>query len=94
MAAWEYVAYQLALGAGVVMPERRIEQFGNHHHTFLTNRFDRTAASRLHFTSAMTRLGYYDSDYYNSDYEASYLELAQFLTEHGANSIGVSRARL
>ena len=35
----------------------------------------------LHFTSAMTQLGYYDGDY-----EASYLELAQFLTEHGSNS--------
>ena len=39
------------------------------------------AESRLHFTSAMTQLGYYDGDY-----EASYLELAQFLTEHGANT--------
>jgi len=59
----------------------RIEKFNRHHHTFLTKRFDRTASSRLHFTSAMTQLGYYDGDY-----EASYLELAQFLTEHGANT--------
>lgn len=81
MAVWEYVAYQLALDAGVIMPESRIEKFGSHHHTFLTKRFDRTAASRLHFASAMTQLGYYDGDY-----EASYLELAQFLTEHGANT--------
>ena len=81
IAAWEYVAYQLALDAGVAMPESRIEQFGSHHHTFLTKRFDRTRESRLHFTSAMTQLGYYDGDY-----EASYLELAQFLTEHGANT--------
>ena len=44
-------------------------------------RFDRTTESRLHFTSAMTQLGYYDGDY-----EASYLELAQFVTEHGSNS--------
>ncbi len=29
----------------------------------------------------MTQLGYYDGDY-----DASYLELAQFLTEHGANT--------
>lgn len=81
IAAWEYVAYQLALSAGVIMSESRIEKFGGHHHTFLTRRFDRTAESRLHFTSAMTQLGYYDGDY-----EASYLELAQFLTEHGSNS--------
>lgn len=81
IAAWEYVAYKLALDAGVIMPESRIEKFGSHHYTFLSKRFDRTAGSRLHFTSAMTQLGYYDGDY-----EASYLELAQFLTEHGANT--------
>ncbi|WP_241521225.1 type II toxin-antitoxin system HipA family toxin [Kineobactrum sediminis] len=63
------------------MPESRIEQFGSHHHTFLTKRFDRTEGSRLHFTSAMTQLGYYDGEH-----DASYLELAQFLTEHGANT--------
>ena len=81
IAAWEFVACQLALDAGITMPESRVEQFGSHHHTFLTKRFDRTEESRLHFTSAMTQLGYYDGDY-----EASYLELAQFLTEHGANT--------
>lgn len=70
--AWEYVAYKLALDAGVRMPESRIEKFGSHHHTFLTKRFDRTVESRLHFTSAMAQLSYYDGDY-----EASYLELAQ-----------------
>ena len=63
------------------MAASRIEKFGSHHHTFLTRRFDRTTESRLHFTSAMTQLGYYDGDY-----EASYLELAQFVTEHGSNS--------
>ena len=59
----------------------RIEKFNSHHHTFLTKRFDRTAASRLHFTSALTQLGYYDGDY-----DASYLELAQFITEKGSNT--------
>ncbi len=81
IAAWEYVAYQLALQAGVKMAESRAEKFASHHHTFLTRRFDRTTESRLHFTSAMTQLGYYDGNY-----EASYLELAQFITEHGSNS--------
>jgi len=81
IAAWEFLAFQLARDAGVIMPECRIEKFGSHHHTFLTKRFDRTAESRLHFTSAMTQLGYYDGDD-----DASYLELAQFLTEHGANT--------
>ncbi len=81
MAAWEYLAYQLAINAGIEMAPCRIEKFNSHHHTFLTKRFDRTVSSRLHFTSAMTQLGYYDGDY-----EASYLELAQFLTEHGSNT--------
>ncbi len=81
IAAWEFVTYQLALDAGVHMGECLIEKFNSHHHTLLAKRFDRTAESRLHFTSAMTQLGYDDGDD-----EASYLELAQFLTEHGTNS--------
>jgi len=36
IAAWEYIAYKLALDAGVRMPESRIGKFGSHHHTFLT----------------------------------------------------------
>jgi len=81
IAAWEFVVYQLAVSAGIQMAECRIDKFNSHHHTFLTKRFDRTPERRLHFTSAMTQLGYYDGDY-----DASYLELAQFLTEHGANT--------
>lgn len=79
--AWEYLAHQLALNAGIHMAPCRIEKFNSHHHTFLTKRFDRTEKSRLHFTSAMTQLGYYDGEY-----NASYLELAQFLTEQGSNT--------
>lgn len=81
IAAWEFLAYQLALKAGVDMAPCRIEKFNSQHHTFLTQRFDRTETSRLHFTSALTQLGDYDGDY-----DASYLELAQFLTEHGSNT--------
>ncbi|OZG69963.1 toxin HipA [Hahella sp. CCB-MM4] len=81
IAAWEYLTYQLALKAGVQMAPCRIDKFNSHHHTFLTRRFDRTEAGRLHFTSALTQLGYYDGAY-----EASYLELAQFLTDQGANT--------
>ncbi len=81
IAAWEFVVYKLAVSADIAMAECRIEKFNSHHHTFLTKRFDRTPERRLHFTSAMTQLGYYDGDY-----DASYLELAQFLTEHGANT--------
>lgn len=79
--AWEYVVYQLALSAGINMSECRLQKFSSQHHTFLTKRFDRTANSRLHFTSAMMQLGYDDGEE-----GASYLELAQFLTEHGSNT--------
>ena len=79
--AWEFVTYQLAIDAHIDMAECRIERFNSHHHTFLTKRFDRTPESRRHFTSAMTQLGYYDGEY-----DASYLELAQFLWDNGANT--------
>ncbi len=81
IAAWEFLAYLLALKAGIDMAPCRIEKFNSQHHTFLTQRFDRTETSRLHFTSAITQLGYHDGYY-----DASYLELAQFLTEHGSNT--------
>lgn len=81
IAAWEFVTYQLALSAGINMSECRLEKFSHQHHTFLTKRFDRSKESRLQFTSALTQLGYYDGEY-----DASYLELAQFLTDHGSNT--------
>lgn len=79
--AWEFVVYQLALEAGIDMSECQLDKFNSQHHTFLTRRFDRTAESRIHFTSAMMQLGYDDGDE-----GASYLELAQFLTDHGSNT--------
>jgi serine/threonine-protein kinase HipA len=75
------VTYLLAIDAGINMSECRLEKFNSQHHTFLTKRFDRTPESRIHFTSALTQLGYYDGEY-----DASYLELAQFLTEQGSNT--------
>jgi len=81
IAAWEFVVYQLARDAGVNMSACRLEKFNSQHHTFLTQRFDRTEKSRLHFTSAMMQLGYDDGDE-----GSSYLELAQFLTDHGSNT--------
>ncbi len=79
--AWEYVAYRMARDAGINMSACRIEKFNSPHHTFLTQRFDRTPESRLHFTSALTQLGYCDGEY-----DASYLELAEFLTNNGSNT--------
>lgn len=81
IAAWEYLTYQLAVDAGINMSECRLEKFNSQYSTFLTQRFDRTPESRLHFTSAMMQLGYDDGEV-----DASYLELAQFLTDHGSNT--------
>lgn len=79
--AWEFLAYRLAVEAGIVMADSRIERFNSPHHTFLTKRFDRERERRMHFSSAMTQLGYYDGED-----GASYLELAEFLTNHGSNT--------
>ncbi|WP_176552586.1 type II toxin-antitoxin system HipA family toxin [Testudinibacter sp. TR-2022] len=81
IAAWEFLAYRLAVPAGIIMSPCRIERFNQPYHTFLTQRFDRIGNIRRHFTSALTQLGYYDGDY-----EASYLEIAQFLAEKGSNT--------
>ncbi len=81
VAAWEYLTYILALEAGIVMAPARLEALSSSHRTFLTKRFDRSPGSRIHFSSAMTQLGYYDG---KAD-GASYLEIAEFLTRSGGN---------
>lgn len=80
---WEFVVYQMALDAGILMAESKVQAIGSEHHIFLTKRFDRTDnGRRLHFTSAMTQLEYFDGN----DNGASYLELAEFLIQHGSNT--------
>jgi serine/threonine-protein kinase HipA len=82
--AWEIVTYKLALAAGINMAECQVKKFSSNHHTFLTKRFDRTAdGKRIHFASAMTQLGYIDGA--DASIGASYLELVDFITNHGAN---------
>lgn len=81
--AWEMVCYELALASGVDMFPSEIRQFSSQHHTFLTKRFDRQAEKRLHFSSAMTQLQYYDGE---QSQGASYLEIAEFLSTQGAQT--------
>lgn len=81
--AWEMVCYELALAAGVDMYPSEIRQFSSQHHTFLTKRFDRDGEKRLHFSSAMTQLQYYDSE---QSQGASYLEIAEFISNCGAQT--------
>ena len=60
-----------------------IRQFSSQHHTFLTKRFDRDGEKRLHFSSAMTQLQYYDGE---QSQGASYLEIAEFISNCGAQT--------
>jgi serine/threonine-protein kinase HipA len=81
--AWEQVAMQIAQDAGIQVVDCDARIFSNKHHTFLSKRFDRTdKGERIHFASAMTLLGYNDG----ADFHAgvSYLELAEYLMQHGA----------
>ncbi|HCS20228.1 MAG TPA: toxin HipA [Bacteroidetes bacterium] len=79
--AWEMVTSELARAAGISMSENIAKKFSSKHHTYLTKRFDRTSSGeRIHFSSAMTMLGYTDGQE-----GASYLDLVDFITSHGAD---------
>lgn len=81
---WEIVTYELAVAAGINMSECKVQKFSSDYYTFLTKRFDRTPdENRIHFSSAMTMLGYTDGQDYSDG--ASYLELVEFIQNHGAN---------
>ncbi|WP_420554653.1 type II toxin-antitoxin system HipA family toxin [Neptuniibacter marinus] len=86
--AWEMVCYELALAAGVDMFPSEIRQFSSGYHTFLTKRFDRDGEKRLHFSSAMTQLRYFENEKYDGEQSqgASYLEIAEFISNSGAQT--------
>lgn len=81
--AWERVCMDLARKAGILVSECMAERYGSRYHTFLTRRFDRDGSRRIHFTSAMTLLGYSDGERSSG---ASYLELAEWITRNCANT--------
>jgi serine/threonine-protein kinase HipA len=81
-AAWEYLAYELALMAGIDMAESRMEKVSGKHHTFFTKRFDRLNGERVHFASAMTMTGNNEDSL--KDSPASYLDIAEFIQFSGA----------
>lgn len=76
-AAWEYIAYRLAINAGIEMAESRIEKISGQYHTFITKRFDRKQKERIHFASAMTMMGFNEDSL--KDNQASYLDIAEFI---------------
>jgi len=82
-AAWEYLVYELALLAGVNMSLSKIEKVIGKHHTFFTKRFDREGKERIHFSSAMTMTG--NTELQLRDSPASYLEIAEFISNFGVN---------
>ena len=78
IAAWEMVAYKLAVQAGISVPFALIQKFSGRHHTFISKRFDRNPeGERIHFASALTMLGYKDGTDFTEG--ASYLDLVSFI---------------
>ena len=81
---WEIVTYELAKLAGINMAPSAARKYSNHHHTFLTMRFDRTeSGKRKHFASAMTLLGYNGDQNFHDG--VSYLDLVEFISTKGTN---------
>jgi len=80
--AWEFLAYQLALEAGIEMAESKLEKVSGKYHTFFTKRFDRCEGYRVHFASAMTMTG--NNESILKDNTASYLEIAEFIQNSGS----------
>jgi len=81
---WEMVANEIAKNAGINVASSMVQKFSSNHYTFLTKRFDRTSnGERIHYASAMTMLGYVDGTDFKDG--ASYLEIADFISNHGAN---------
>jgi serine/threonine-protein kinase HipA len=83
-AAWEFLAYRLALKAGIEISESRIEKISGKHHTFFTKRFDRNKNERIHFASAMTMTG--NNEDTLKEKAASYLDIAEFIQYSGAQN--------
>lgn len=74
---WEYLAYRLAIDAGIEMTESRLEKVTGNHHTFFTKRFDRNKTERIHFASAMTMTG--KNEELIRDETPSYLDIVEFI---------------
>jgi len=78
---WEAIVHRLAERAGISVTESSARRFAGSQHTFLTKRFDRRGAERIHFASAMTLL-----DRRDGEEGGSYLELAEVLARAGTNT--------
>jgi len=81
--AWEYLAYRLAVDAGIDMAESRLQHITGSYHTFFTKRFDRQKQDRIHFASAMTMTG--KNEELIRDETTSYLDIVEFIQFSGAH---------
>jgi len=81
--AWEYMAYRLAINAGIEMAESRLEHIAGKYDTFFTKRFDRDKQERIHFASAMTMTG--RSEELIRDETPSYLDIVEFIQFSGVH---------
>ena len=83
-AAWEFLAYRMAINVGINMANSQISKIAGNYNTFLTKRFDRVKKERIHFASAMTMTG--NTEVNIRDNKASYLEIAEFIKFSGASN--------
>jgi serine/threonine-protein kinase HipA len=77
METWEEIALRLAGQAGIVTPRHELVQVAGKA-VMLSRRFDRHAAIRIPFLSAMAMMGARDGDH------GSYPEIVDALARHGA----------
>ncbi len=82
-AAWEFLAFKLAIKAGINMASCKLEKIAGKYHTFFAKRFDRQDGERIHFASAMTMTG--NNEDTIREAPASYLDIAEFIQNHGAH---------
>lgn len=78
---WEYLVHCLAERAGIWVPESQLMRLASTYGTFCVERFDRKGDSRRMYASAMTLLEYQDGDS-----GAGYLDLAEFISDNGAQN--------
>ena len=80
--AWEALTMTLARSCNINVAPFDTKTLANDYSTFLTRRFDRTqTGKRIHFTSAMTMLGYSDG----KTEGCSYLELFDWINSNCCN---------
>jgi len=84
---WEAIALDMARDSGIKTIEYELSP-SEHGAIFVTRRFDRSEGQRIPFISAMAM-----TEHDDGDDDASYLEIVDVLTNHGADA-GHDRAEL